>query len=289
MDSNFNMFSLPDLDKFSDPHCLPLFNNFGPNSRAPTPQSQHNQSKSKSKNEPISHTTEPYVTGTSVLGIKYKDGVMLAADTLASYGSLARFRDVRRIASLGKYTLIGASGEFSDYQYLLRLLDELVLEDQLNEDGAAYAPHSIHSYLSRVLYNRRNKMDPLWGHFVIAGFKDGEGFLGLADLRGTNYEDETIATGYGSMIARPLLRNAYRPDLTKAEAKKLLEDSLRVLYYRDARALNRIQIATIDAEGFNISEPYELDSNWDVGTILYKGFDIKNSEFQFNNKNSRIV
>ena len=29
----------------------------------------------------------PYVTGTSVLAITYKDGVMLAADTLGSYGS----------------------------------------------------------------------------------------------------------------------------------------------------------------------------------------------------------
>jgi len=280
------MFSLPDLGKFSDPHCLPLFNNFGPNSRAPNPFTQQN--KTQSKNEPISHTTDPYVTGTSVLGIKYKDGVMIAADTLASYGSMARFRDIRRIAPLGKYTLIGASGEYSDYQYLLRLLDELVLEDQLNEDGASYSPHSIHSYLSRVLYNRRNKMDPLWGQFVVAGFRDGNSFLGLADLRGTNYEDETIATGYGSMIARPLLRKAYREGLTQEEAKKLLEDSLRVLYYRDARALNRVQIATIGKDGVNISEPYELETNWDVGTIFYKG-DVKNSEFVFTDKNRNVA
>ena len=40
--------------------------------------------------DPIKRTQQPIVTGTSVLGIKYKDGVMLAADTLASYGSLAR-------------------------------------------------------------------------------------------------------------------------------------------------------------------------------------------------------
>ena len=40
--------------------------------------------------DPMKRTQQPIVTGTSVLGIKYKDGVMLAADTLASYGSLAR-------------------------------------------------------------------------------------------------------------------------------------------------------------------------------------------------------
>lgn len=56
------------------------------------------------------------MTGTSVLGIKYAGGVMLAADTLGSYGSLARFTDLRRIRRVGDYTLIAGSGEYSDFQ-----------------------------------------------------------------------------------------------------------------------------------------------------------------------------
>ncbi len=38
------------------------------------------------------HTLRPIVTGSSVVGIKYRDGVMLAADTLGSYGNLARYK-----------------------------------------------------------------------------------------------------------------------------------------------------------------------------------------------------
>ena len=45
---------------------------------------------------PLKHTMQPIVTGTSVLGIKTKHGVVIAADTLGSYGSLARFRDIKR-------------------------------------------------------------------------------------------------------------------------------------------------------------------------------------------------
>jgi len=63
------------------------------------------------------------VTGTSVLGIKYKDGVMMAADNLASYGSLARFRDVERLHKVTDFTVLGASGDMSDYQYVQHLLD----------------------------------------------------------------------------------------------------------------------------------------------------------------------
>ncbi len=49
------------------------------------------------------HTLSPTVTGSSVVGIKYRDGVMLAADTLASYGSQARFKV--------SYKCIGILGE----------------------------------------------------------------------------------------------------------------------------------------------------------------------------------
>lgn len=37
------------------------------------------------------------VTGTSVLGVKFKGGVIIAADMLGSYGSLARFRNISRL------------------------------------------------------------------------------------------------------------------------------------------------------------------------------------------------
>lgn len=75
---------------------------------------------------PTSHTQQPIVTGTSVLGLCYKDGVMLATDTLASYGSMARFMDVRRLHTLGENTVMGASGDMSDMQFLLHELDKVL-------------------------------------------------------------------------------------------------------------------------------------------------------------------
>jgi len=234
---------------------------------------------------PQTRTQDPIVTGTSILAIKYKDGVMIAGDTLASYGSLARFRDVQRIHSVGKSTLIGGSGELSDFQYILDILDQLITGYEIVDDGSHLSPQSIHSYLTRVLYGRRNKFDPLWGQFVLAGFNNGKSFLSLTDLKGTNYEDDTIASGYGNHIARPLMRKAYRPDMTRDEAKELLDTCMRVMFYRDARATNRIQIATVTAEGTWISEPYELSTDWSVGEIQY-GPKIKVAPYFDSNSNS---
>ena len=68
--------------------------------------------------------SDPIVTGTSVLGLKYAGGVLLAADTLGSYGSLARFKDLRRLHKVNDVTTIGVGGDISDFQYIQNLLKD---------------------------------------------------------------------------------------------------------------------------------------------------------------------
>jgi 20S proteasome subunit beta 7 len=105
------------------------------------------------------------------------------------------------------------------------------------------------------------------------------------DLLGVTYSASTLATGYGAYIAQPLLRKAVegREDtLTENEARKILEDALRVLFYRDARSINQVlysalcplqsrsivhlvrqyQIATITANGADISGSLKLETAW---------------------------
>jgi hypothetical protein len=62
------------------------------------------------------------------------------------------------------------------------------------------------------------------------------------------YSASTLATGYGAYIAQPLLRKAVegREDtLTEQEARTILEDALRVLFYRDARSINQVTVLYI--------------------------------------------
>jgi len=194
---------------------------------------------------------------------------MIAGDTLASYGSLARYKSVQRIRGFGKNTVIGGTGDYSDFQNICQTMDQLLTEDDIQEDGYHLSPKSIHSYLTRVLYARRNKFDPLYNQLVIAGFHDGKSFLGLCDHRGTHYEGNTIATGYGGYLAQPLLRKYFKEGLSKDQAREILEMCMRVLFYRDARTINKVQLATITAEGPWISEPYELSTDWSSGEIKY--------------------
>ena len=69
-------------------------------------------------------------------------------------------------------------------------------------------------------------------------------FLGYVDLLGVTYESSTIATGFGGYLAQPILRKyveGREDELSEAEAIKIIEQCMRVLYYRDARALNKVR------------------------------------------------
>ena len=107
-------------------------------------------------------------------------------------------------------------------------------------------------------------MNPLWNDLVVAG----PNFLGLGDKIGTTYTDNFIATGFGSYLAIPILRKKWRPTMSEGEARGLLEDCLKVLFYRDCRALNRIQIAKVTEEGGAVvSEPYEIETDWSAASF----------------------
>lgn len=230
---------------------------FDPNPFQNKPQQQSHQAM------PTTHSSQPIVNGTSVLGLKYKDGVVMAADTLGSYGALAMFKSVQRLRRVGNHTMLGGGGEYSDFQAIMDILDDTVVGEREEGDGSCLYPNEIYSMLGNIMYGRRNKMDPLYNQLVVGGFRDGKSFLGYVDLHGSNYVDDHVATGYGAYIARPLLRKHYKPDMTKEQAMEVLEMCMTVLYYRDKCSINKIQFSVANADGIDILPPRELVTSWE--------------------------
>lgn len=67
---------------------------------------------------------QPITTTTSVLALKFDGGIVMSADTLGSYGSLARFPNCPRLVTVNKNILVGASGDYADFQYLRDIIQQ---------------------------------------------------------------------------------------------------------------------------------------------------------------------
>ena len=207
----------------------------------------------------------PMTTGTSVVGIQFKDGVLIAADVLGSYGSLARYRNLERVMKVNNNIILGAGGDYADYQCLKSNIERKILEEQCLDDGLVLKPKALHCWLTRILYNRRSSFDPFWNNFIIGGIEDDKLFLGTVDKLGTAYSDPVIASGYGAYMATPILRKAYaeNKEMSKEQAIDLVYKVMQVLYYRDARSFPKYQLGIITKDGgVEIQGPLTLDGYW---------------------------
>ncbi|KAL4913197.1 nucleophile aminohydrolase [Aspergillus aurantiobrunneus] len=215
---------------------------------------------------PKTHTQSPAVTGTSVLAVKFNGGVAIAADNLASYGSLARFTDVKRLRVFADAAVIGFSGDVSDMQYIDRLLESMDIKENYSAHGNQLNAKNVHTYLSKIFYKRRSEFNPLWNHILVAGFdSDKKPFLSSADLLGTTFSAPHLATGFGAHLAIPILRRLFPEerrieDVSKEDAVAALKDCLKVLWYRDARSLDKYSLALITQDGIEVHEDQQVEA-----------------------------
>lgn len=147
-------------------------------------------------------------------------------------------------------------------QYLDRLLNSLDVDEHYGSWGHKLNAKNLHTYLSKIMYKRRSDVNPLWNQILVAGLDaDGLPFLSSVDLLGTTFSSPTLATGFGAHLAQPLLRKLI-PDekdvagISKEQAVAAVKESMKVLFYRDARSLDNYSIAVVSKE-----EGVELKQN----------------------------
>ncbi|GKT36681.1 putative multi-domain containing protein [Aduncisulcus paluster] len=207
------------------------------------------------------------LSGGSIIAIKYKGGVMMTADTLLSFGRMARYRGFSRIRSFGDNTLISFTGDHADFTTLMEEMEKEIEHDVQQDDGVVLNASEIHTLLTRILYHHRSDMKPKWTYLIVAGSdKDGKSFLGYIDLYGTHFECDYTATGYAEDLALPMIRREWNPEITEDQAAALLQKCVKVCVARDCKQSSDIQFAKVSETGTSLSRPVKIDCDWSVAS-----------------------
>ena len=183
----------------------------------------------------------------------------MASDSVLSYGSSLKFKNVKRIEKITNNMVISGTGEYSDFQEAVRRLKKLEKESSNYDDGIQYSVKEYANYLAQLTYGARNNFNPYFNTFVFAGYEKGERYLGTVDHLGNYFHKDYALAGFARYFCMPILANEWKKEGTLEEAKQVIFKCFEVLFARDCRENDNIRFAVVDDKGTDIGEPVYLD------------------------------
>ena len=167
--------------------------------------------------------------GTTVLALRYRDGVLMAGDRQASEGYQVAHRRIEKIFKADDLSGVGIAGAAGPAMEMARLFQtelehyEKVEGENLSLDGKANRLGSM------IRANLPMAMQGLVVVPIFAGFDEraGVGRLFKYDVTGGRYEEtDYFAQGSGGKDARDSLKKRFRRDMSRDEAVRAALEAL---------------------------------------------------------------
>jgi proteasome beta subunit len=175
--------------------------------------------------------------GTTVLALRYADGVVMAGDRRATAGNVIAHKRVKKVFAADNYSAVAISGTAGMAVELIRLF-QTELEHYEKIEGTRLSLEGKANYLARMV--RGNLPMAFQGLVVVplfCGFDEAEqaGKLYSFDVVGGRYEEQDYATtGSGGAEARSFLKAEYSEDAGEDEALRLAIEALVAAAEEDA-------------------------------------------------------
>jgi proteasome beta subunit len=183
----------------------------------------------------------------TVVGLKSRDGVVMATDRRLSYGNIVLSRAAKKIFVVDERAAVAFAGLYGDVSGLVRFLQADISAYKL----IANAPVTIRSIarrLSVLMYSY--KWFPFFVETLVGGVEsDGTPRLHVLDPLGSILEEDYTAVGSGATIAFGFLENNYSSNVTVEEAEKIALSAVRTAIGRDIGSGDGIDIVTITRNG----------------------------------------
>jgi proteasome beta subunit len=167
--------------------------------------------------------------GTTIVAIKYADGVIMAGDRRATEGHSIAHRAIEKVFPADRHSAVSIAGAAGPAVEMVRLF-QTELEHYEKVEGVPLSLEGKANKLSgMVRSNLPMAMEGLAVVPIFAGYdlRRASGRIFKYDLTGGRYEEDDFhATGSGGRDARTTIKLGYRDGLDRAAAIELAIESL---------------------------------------------------------------
>jgi proteasome beta subunit len=167
--------------------------------------------------------------GTTVVAIRYADGVVMAGDRRATSGNLISHRAIEKVFPADRHSGVAIAGAAGPAMDMVRLF-QLQLEHYEKVEASALSLDGKANQLSNMVRNHLPAamqglaVVPLFAGYDLAR---GTGRLFQYDVTGGRYEESNYsATGSGGLHAATVVKLGFREGLTREESLDLAISAL---------------------------------------------------------------
>lgn len=185
-------------------------------------------------------------TGATVVGIKCSDGVVVATDSLITWGTHILSEKGVKAFKLTDTIVLASAGLTSDYQMLVNRLQAQIKLYELNQKKDITVK-ALSKMIANTLYSRR--MAPLYVQTVVVGVDANGPQLFTLDMGGSLMPDEFTAAGSGTATAYGVLEDGFKPDLTVKEAEVIAINAVKAGIARDAQSGGDVRVMSVTESG----------------------------------------
>ncbi len=205
-------------------------------------------------------------SGTTILGIVCKDGVVMAADRQITAGTIIMSKRGEKVFKINDYLVFAGSGIAGDIQRVPKLIGaELRLKELRSRSRPSVRQAA--SLLTQIAYSgiRQPSMIPQQVGSLLGGVnEDGTIELYTVEPAGSliKVEDYDANFGSGMPFVLGLLERHYKENMTVKEGVELAIEAIKSSTQRDVGSGFGIDVFTITKEGIKKVVEKEIKPNY---------------------------
>ncbi|MDR3206195.1 MAG: proteasome subunit beta [Candidatus Methanoplasma sp.] len=182
-------------------------------------------------------------TGTTTIGLKIKDGVILASDQRATMGNLIAHSDVKKVYSLSDNLGMTIAGVVGDAQLMVRYMRSEISIYSMKR-GSQMSVSAAATLVGNLM--RRG----FYLGLIVGGYDSTGAHVFSIDGAGGYIEDNYTSIGSGSTFALGSLESSYKQDMSKKEAIDVAITALNSSRKRDNYSGDGMLISFIGPKGY---------------------------------------
>lgn len=181
-------------------------------------------------------------TGTTIVGCKFKGGVVIAADTRATAGSIVADKNCEKLHRLAPKIWCAGAGTAADTEMVTQLIASNLELHGLYQNRQPRVITAL-TMLKQHLFKYQGH---LGAYLIVAGVDPTGAHLLSVQAHGSTDIGKYQSLGSGSLAAMAVLETNFKEDMTKEEAIKLCADAIELGIWNDLGSGSNVDICVME-------------------------------------------